>query len=166
MQAVCTEALAGVAGRVEESLIAWLCKLFRPSSPAVSARSLVHQLDTLSSAFMAATSAKSSKTASAARPKKGGASAIGAPAQRTQASRKGKRAWRKNIDIDAVEEGLEEIRAEERVVGCVPFFRASLKTQRLISACSALRYKKRQTRSCSKLTPRATPKASTACPTW
>lgn len=49
-------------------------------------------------------------------------SAIGAPAQRTQASRKGKKAWRKNIDIDAVEEGLEEMRVEERVTGYAPCF--------------------------------------------
>lgn len=44
-------------------------------------------------------------------------SSIGAPSQRTQGSRKGKRAWRKNVDIDEVEEALEEIREEERVVG-------------------------------------------------
>ena len=44
-------------------------------------------------------------------------SSIGAPSQRNQASRKGKKAWRKNVDIDVVEEGLEEIREEERVVG-------------------------------------------------
>lgn len=43
----------------------------------------------------------------------------GAPAQHTQGSRKGKRAWRKNVDIGEVEEGLEGLRAEERVVGCV-----------------------------------------------
>ena len=44
-------------------------------------------------------------------------SSIGAPSQRTQSSRKGKRAWRKNVDLDEVEEGLEELRAEERVSG-------------------------------------------------
>jgi nucleolar protein 53 len=44
-------------------------------------------------------------------------SAVGAPAQRTQSSRKGKKAWRKNVDIDEVEEGLEELRVEERVAG-------------------------------------------------
>ena len=44
-------------------------------------------------------------------------STIGAPSQRTQGSRKGKKAWRKNIDIDEVEEGLEELRVEERVAG-------------------------------------------------
>ncbi len=44
---------------------------------------------------------------------------IGAPAQRTQSSRKGKKAWRKNVDIGDVEQGLEEIREEERVVGYV-----------------------------------------------
>ncbi len=51
--------------------------------------------------------------------KKNRTSTIGAPAQRSQASRKGKRAWRKNIDIDQVEERLEELRTEEREFGCV-----------------------------------------------
>ncbi|KAF4607840.1 hypothetical protein EYR40_000176 [Pleurotus pulmonarius] len=49
--------------------------------------------------------------------KKNRTSTIGAPAQRSQASRKGKRAWRKNIDIDQVEERLEELRTEEREFG-------------------------------------------------
>lgn len=44
-------------------------------------------------------------------------SALGAPSQHNQASRKGKRAWRKNVDIDKVEEALEGQRAEERVTG-------------------------------------------------
>ncbi|KIJ16577.1 hypothetical protein PAXINDRAFT_30674, partial [Paxillus involutus ATCC 200175] len=44
-------------------------------------------------------------------------SALGAPSQLSQASRKGKRAWRKNIDIHVVEDGLESLRAEERVIG-------------------------------------------------
>ncbi|EEB95305.1 hypothetical protein MPER_05742, partial [Moniliophthora perniciosa FA553] len=44
-------------------------------------------------------------------------SAIGAPSQRSQPSRKGKRTWRKNVDLDDVEEGLEEIRTQERVLG-------------------------------------------------
>ncbi|KDR76926.1 hypothetical protein GALMADRAFT_66490 [Galerina marginata CBS 339.88] len=44
-------------------------------------------------------------------------SAIGAPSQLNQSSRKGKRAWRKNVDLGDVEETLEEIRAEERVTG-------------------------------------------------
>lgn len=44
-------------------------------------------------------------------------SSVGAPAQRNQASRKGKRAWRKNVDIEDVEAGMEELRAEERVTG-------------------------------------------------
>ena len=41
------------------------------------------------------------------------------PAQHSQPSRKGKRSWRKNINIGDVEEGLEELRTEERVTGCV-----------------------------------------------
>ncbi|KIY53914.1 P60-like protein, partial [Fistulina hepatica ATCC 64428] len=44
-------------------------------------------------------------------------SAAGAPSQYSQSSRKGKRAWRKNIDIAPVEEGLEVLRQEERVIG-------------------------------------------------
>ena len=44
-------------------------------------------------------------------------SSVGAPSQHNQASRKGKRAWRKNVDIGDVEEGLEGLRAEERVTG-------------------------------------------------
>jgi nucleolar protein 53 len=51
------------------------------------------------------------------KPKKPASSALGAPAQRSQSSRKGKRAWRKNVDLDEVEEGLENFRAEERVLG-------------------------------------------------
>ncbi len=46
-------------------------------------------------------------------------SSIGAPAQRTQSSRKGKRAWRKNVDLQEVEEGQEALRAEERLTGYV-----------------------------------------------
>ncbi|EAU83781.2 hypothetical protein CC1G_07516 [Coprinopsis cinerea okayama7 len=41
----------------------------------------------------------------------------GAPSQLNQSSRKGKKAWRKNVDIQDVERGLEEMRGEERVVG-------------------------------------------------
>jgi len=44
---------------------------------------------------------------------------LGAPSQHTQGSRKGKRAWRKNVDIGDVEEGLEGLRTEERVTGYV-----------------------------------------------
>jgi nucleolar protein 53 len=44
-------------------------------------------------------------------------SVVGAPSQLSQNARKGKKAWRKNIDIDNVEEGLETIRSEERVLG-------------------------------------------------
>ena len=48
-----------------------------------------------------------------------GKSVVGAPAQRTQGSRKGKKAWRKNVDLDEVEQGLEEVREEERQFGYV-----------------------------------------------
>ena len=62
-------------------------------------------------------STSASATSSEAKQKKSPKSAVGAPSQRTQASRKGKKAWRKNIDIDDVEERLEELRVEERVTG-------------------------------------------------
>ncbi|KAF9452083.1 P60-like protein [Macrolepiota fuliginosa MF-IS2] len=42
---------------------------------------------------------------------------VGAPAQHNQSSRKGKKAWRKNVDLGDVEEGLESLRTEERVTG-------------------------------------------------
>ena len=35
-----------------------------------------------------------------------------APAQHKQSSRKGKKAWRKNIDVTEVESGLESVREE------------------------------------------------------
>lgn len=35
-----------------------------------------------------------------------------APAQHKQPSRKGKKAWRKNVDITEVQKGLEEVREE------------------------------------------------------
>jgi nucleolar protein 53 len=46
-------------------------------------------------------------------------SSTGAPAQHNQSSRKGKRAWRKNVYIEDVEEGLEGMRVEERVTGLI-----------------------------------------------
>jgi nucleolar protein 53 len=36
----------------------------------------------------------------------------GAPQQHRQPSRKGKKAWRKNVDVTDVQEGLEEVRDE------------------------------------------------------
>ncbi|WWC57586.1 uncharacterized protein I303_100118 [Kwoniella dejecticola CBS 10117] len=42
---------------------------------------------------------------------------IGAPSTLGQSSRKGKKAWRKNIDIRDTEEALEKAREEERVTG-------------------------------------------------
>ncbi len=60
-------------------------------------------------------------SASAIKPKKklSAASTVGAPAQHNQSSRKGKRAWRKNVDIEDLEEKLEGLREEERTFGCV-----------------------------------------------
>jgi nucleolar protein 53 len=36
----------------------------------------------------------------------------GAPQQHKQPSRKGKKAWRKNVDVTEIQEGLEEVREE------------------------------------------------------
>ena len=41
----------------------------------------------------------------------------GAPSQLSQSSRKGKKAWRKNVDVSLEEEALEHAREEERVTG-------------------------------------------------
>ena len=61
----------------------------------------------------------SSKKTSDAKGKKPTRSAVGAPSQHNQSSRRGKRAWRKNVNIEDVEDLLEGMRAEERVVGYV-----------------------------------------------
>jgi len=37
---------------------------------------------------------------------------LSAPATYKQPSRKGKRAWRKNVDVTEINSGLEELRAE------------------------------------------------------
>ncbi|KAK9479685.1 ribosome biogenesis protein Nop53/GLTSCR2 [Lipomyces japonicus] len=37
--------------------------------------------------------------------------------RKSQSSRKGKKAWRKNVDVSQIEEGLHEKREEERIVG-------------------------------------------------
>ncbi|KAI5451841.1 hypothetical protein NCC49_001485 [Naganishia albida] len=44
-------------------------------------------------------------------------SAIGAPAQYNQTNRKGKKAWRKNIDIQPEEQALEKVREIETILG-------------------------------------------------
>ncbi|KAK9474236.1 ribosome biogenesis protein Nop53/GLTSCR2 [Dipodascopsis tothii] len=41
----------------------------------------------------------------------------GAPRQASQSSRKGKRAWRKNVDISDIQQGLEAVEEEKRVLG-------------------------------------------------
>ena len=38
--------------------------------------------------------------------------APGAPQQHKQPSRKGKKAWRKNVDVTEIQEGLQELRDE------------------------------------------------------
>ena len=60
-------------------------------------------------------------SSSVVKPKKklSAASIVGAPAQHNQSSRKGKKAWRKNVDIEDLEDKLEGLREEERTFGCV-----------------------------------------------
>jgi nucleolar protein 53 len=43
--------------------------------------------------------------------------------KKSRPSRKGKKAWRKNVDITEVEKVLDNIRAEERITGFVFFKR-------------------------------------------
>ena len=66
---------------------------------------------------MAVTQTKSSK----AKGKEKSTNTFGAPAQHAQSSRKGKKAWRKNVDLGEVEEALEGMRTEERITGYVQF---------------------------------------------
>jgi len=40
------------------------------------------------------------------------AASIGAPQQLKQTSRKGKKAWRKNVDVSDIQAGLENVREE------------------------------------------------------
>lgn len=61
--------------------------------------------------------AKSTTRAESSEQTKRAKSFVGAPSQLSQNTRHGKKAWRKNIDIDHVEVGLEVIRSEERVLG-------------------------------------------------
>ncbi|CAD6564391.1 MAG: hypothetical protein TREMPRED_004971 [Tremellales sp. Tagirdzhanova-0007] len=49
--------------------------------------------------------------------KRRSSSKLGAPAQLSQTSRKGKQAWRKNIDVSGIEDALESARLEERTIG-------------------------------------------------
>ncbi|TFY51115.1 hypothetical protein EVG20_g11161 [Dentipellis fragilis] len=74
---------------------------------------------------MAVTKAKSASTSGTTTTKlskdskkpKAATSVVGAPAQHKQTSRKGKKAWRKNVDLEDMEETLEDIRGEERLFG-------------------------------------------------
>ena len=58
------------------------------------------------------------------------AALTGAPQQYKQSSRKGKRAWRKNVDVSDIEAGLENVR-DEIIRGLVGYINA-------ISLCSYL----------------------------
>lgn len=51
----------------------------------------------------------------------------GRPTQKKQPSRKGKKAWRKNIDLEDVERNIEDIREAEIVLGSAPLFEVDLK---------------------------------------
>lgn len=41
------------------------------------------------------------------------AATVEAPQQYKQPSRKGKKAWRKNVDVSEIQEGLRQVREEE-----------------------------------------------------
>jgi len=49
------------------------------------------------------------------------AASIGAPQQLKQTSRKGKKAWRKNVDVSDIQAGLENVR-EEILKGFVGYY--------------------------------------------
>ncbi|KAH9990233.1 ribosome biogenesis protein Nop53/GLTSCR2 [Russula compacta] len=66
---------------------------------------------------MALTKSSSRRTSTSATKKLSAASIVGAPAQHNQSSRKGKKAWRKNVDIEDLEARLEGLREEERTFG-------------------------------------------------
>ncbi|KAJ9104245.1 hypothetical protein QFC19_004062 [Naganishia cerealis] len=70
-------------------------------------------------AVRSTTTAKSKASAAKGKAKApvASSSAIGAPAQYNQTNRKGKKAWRKNIDIQPEEQALEKVREIEKVLG-------------------------------------------------
>jgi len=69
-------------------------------------------------AAMAIHSKRASTSTLKPKKKSTAASTVGAPAQHNQSSRKGKKAWRKNVDIEDLEEKIEALRDEERTLGC------------------------------------------------
>lgn len=68
-------------------------------------------------------------------------SSVGAPSQLKQSSRKGKKAWRKNVDLEDLDDSLEGMRAEERTFGFV-LLRDSL-TILIPLGCQSIRGKTR-----------------------
>lgn len=72
---------------------------------------------------MAPSTSKSAKSAAKPYDKKGKGKAVvadlGTPATHGQKTRKGKKSWRKNVDITREEEALDQARAEERITGSV-----------------------------------------------
>ena len=75
---------------------------------------------------MAPYSKRASTSAPKQKKKSTAASTVGAPAQHNQSSRKGKKAWRKNVDIEDLEDKLESLREEERTLGCAFFFNTTI----------------------------------------
>ncbi|QRW13313.1 Nop53 (60S ribosomal biogenesis) [Ceratobasidium sp. AG-Ba] len=71
----------------------------------------------LSKAALARKRAMAISTVNRVNKLKSSKSRYGAPAQKAQATRKGKKAWRKNVDIEDVEDTLEDLREEERITG-------------------------------------------------
>ena len=106
---------------------------------------------------MALQSKRASTSVLKSKKKSTAASTVGAPAQHNQSSRKGKKAWRKNVDIEDLEEKLESLREEERTLGCVFFF--FLPTTVILKSTIARHYKKRPIVNCLSSIPKATIKA-------
>jgi nucleolar protein 53 len=67
---------------------------------------------------MSSSSSKISKGKTATKPAVK-SSLVGAPAQYKQPTRKGKKSWRKNIDVQPEEHAMEEARVQERDGGYV-----------------------------------------------
>ena len=102
-------------------------------------------------------------SASAVKPKKtfSAASIVGAPAQHNQSSRKGKKAWRKNVDIEDLEDKLEGLREEERTFGCVFHFSTFFYFVQARMSSAGWPYRRRQTAICLLSIPKAMIKACT-----
>lgn len=95
------------------------CGHFLVFSLQVNRSYLIYQLTATHTMPAVRTSAPKKASAAKGKGKASAAStsAIGAPAQYNQTNRKGKKAWRKNIDIQPEEQALEKVREIETILG-------------------------------------------------